>query len=171
MPLAPCHTSFTPMSVHVFVTLSFSSRVNPVCTGCQDEEILTDACWALSYMSDGNNDKIQAVLEAGVTRRLVELLMHPSPAVQTPALRTIGNIVTGDDLQTQIVLNAGALPCLLTLMSSHKKSIRKETCWTISNITAGNKDQIQVRVTFGNPARCHQPLCVCVLIFDLAVRD
>lgn len=49
-----------------------------------DEEVLTDACWALSYLSDGTNDKIQAVIEAGVCRRLVELLMHSSPSVQVP---------------------------------------------------------------------------------------
>jgi len=108
-----------------------------------DEEVLTDACWALSYLSDGSNDKIQAVIEAGVARRLVELLMHNSFSVQTPALRTIGNIVTGDDIQTQIVLNVNALPCLLALLGSHRKGIRKEACWTISNITAGNKLQIQ----------------------------
>lgn len=40
-----------------------------------DEEVLTDACWALSYLSDGTNDKIQAVIEAGVCARLVQLLL------------------------------------------------------------------------------------------------
>ncbi|KAI8000515.1 Importin subunit alpha-4 [Camellia lanceoleosa] len=40
-----------------------------------DEEVLTNACWALSYLSDGPNDKIQAVIEAGVCPRLVELLL------------------------------------------------------------------------------------------------
>ncbi|XAR52674.1 hypothetical protein NMG60_11020858 [Bertholletia excelsa] len=109
-----------------------------------DEEVLTDACWALSYLSDGTNDKIQAVIEAGVCPRLVELLLHPSPSVLVPALRTVGNIVTGDDMQTQLIINHDALPCLLNLLTgNYKKSIKKEACWTISNITAGNKEQIQ----------------------------
>jgi importin subunit alpha-1 len=108
-----------------------------------DDEILIDACWAISYLSDGSNDKIQAVIESAVCRRLVDLLMHTSTAVQTPALRSIGNIVTGDDLQTQVVIASGALPALLSLLSSPKEGIRKEACWTISNITAGSPPQIQ----------------------------
>ncbi|GAV71684.1 Arm domain-containing protein/IBB domain-containing protein [Cephalotus follicularis] len=109
-----------------------------------DQEVLTDACWALSYLSDGTNDQIQAVIESGVCPRLVELLLHPSPTVLVPALRTVGNIVTGDDAQTQCVINNQGLPCLYQLLTqNYKKSIKKEACWTISNITAGDKIQIQ----------------------------
>lgn len=69
--------------------------------------------------------------------------------METPALRTIGNIVTGDDIQTQVVLNCNVLATLQGLLGSPKDSIRKEACWTISNITAGTTAQIQVGLWCG----------------------
>ena len=71
----------------------------------QDEEILADACWALSYLSDGDGQDIDAVLSSGAAPHLVNLLLHTSSKVQVPTLRAVGNIVTGDDVQTKQVLD------------------------------------------------------------------
>lgn len=87
----------------------------------QDIETVTDACWALSYISDGPNERIQAVLNVGVAPRLVELLGSSNTSVQTPALRTVGNIVTGTDAQTQFIINLRALPALLWMLDNQKK--------------------------------------------------
>jgi hypothetical protein len=114
-----------------------------------DAETVTDACWALSYISDGPNDRIQAVLDTGVAPQLVHLLSQGNTSVQTPALRTVGNIVTGDDQQTQQIINLGALSSLMWMLDHPKKNIRKEACWTISNITAGTADQIQAVIDAG----------------------
>merc|ERR1712173_357566 len=82
-------------------------------------------------------------IKCGAVPRLCHLLSHKNNNVKHPALRTVGNIVTGDDLQTQVVINNGALLRLVVLLTNPKKAIRKEACWTISNITAGSVEQIE----------------------------
>ena len=64
------------------------------------DDILIDVCWAMSYLSDGGEERIPCILETGVLPRLVQLLQHPNIAISVPCLRSIGNIVTGTDEQT-----------------------------------------------------------------------
>ncbi|XP_953531.1 importin alpha, putative [Theileria annulata] len=108
-----------------------------------DSEVLTDACWALSYISDGSEEHIQAVLDSGACPRLIQLMDHVLPVIQTPSLRTIGNIATGNDRQTQVIVDSGCIPILYKLLFSEKKTIKKEACWTLSNIAAGTRSQIE----------------------------
>ena len=86
------------------------------------EDVRVDAVWALSYLSDGPNDRIEQVMQHGVTQKLVDLLRNPSPALLTPTIRCLGNFVTGSDVQTQAVVDAGIIPLLFDLLDHPRVS-------------------------------------------------
>jgi hypothetical protein len=108
-----------------------------------DPDTIVDACWALSYISDGDNDRILAVVQQNIVPTLITMMDSDQTNQIIPALRTIGNIVSGCDQCTQAVVNGGFLPAAAQLLSHAKKGIRKETCWALSNIAAGSHGQLQ----------------------------
>lgn len=114
-----------------------------------DSQILADACWAISYITDDDNHKIQSVVDAGCVPCLVKLLDHPDASVIVPALRSVGNIVTGNDSQTDAVIAAGGLQRMSKLLQHTKANIVKEAAWTVSNIAAGTPAQIESVIESG----------------------
>jgi importin subunit alpha-6/7 len=107
-------------------------------------EIITDALWALSYISDGDDERIDAILKAdnNVPTKLVELVSTGTTALMAPAVRILGNFASGSEEQTQAVLDAGLLSIAHDILTSGKKTLRKEMCWLLSNIAAGTPKQV-----------------------------
>ncbi|KAF9593807.1 hypothetical protein IFM89_025516 [Coptis chinensis] len=80
-------------------------------------------------------------------------LNHPSPSVLIPALRTVGNIVTGDDMQTQVVIAADIIGPLVHLLQTAEFDIKKEAAWALSSATyGGDPNQIKLKdITLNYP--------------------
>jgi importin subunit alpha-2 len=115
-----------------------------------DLNVVCDVCWASGYISDGAEERIDLVLKLGVLDRLVELASGNEMSLIAPALRCLGNIVTGDDNQTQTVVDRGVLQTVLPFaLTSNKPGLTREACWLMSNICAGVQSQIQAVLESG----------------------
>lgn len=137
-----------------------------------DKFAIADAAWALSYISDGANDRIAAVVTAGdCVHMLTNLLTDASPEIVVPALRTLGNLVTGDDIQTEQVLSSGLLTHLPKILDAPRQSLVKEALWTYSNITAGTQSQIQQVIDSGCLGRVSELLSTYLPFTSLLFLD
>ncbi|CAK59170.1 unnamed protein product (macronuclear) [Paramecium tetraurelia] len=118
------------------------SILSEIINNIEDEELLIDACWGLSYLSEQENH-IDTLIGFGIVDKLALLLQSEKQSLVIPALRIIGNILTGNEEQTNHVLNTGVLSKFEILLKHKNKAIRREICWSLSNIAAGTAAQVK----------------------------
>lgn len=128
-----------------------------------DQDLITDAFWCLSYLVDASSEMTDAVLKSSAMKRMFDLLSSFCRTLQQsdndnnklskicasaicPIVRTLGNIATGSEEQTNVIISLGFLRFLhpIFYLYDNKKipRIRKEICWLLSNITAGSATQV-----------------------------
>lgn len=131
-----------------------------------DSQVVVDAAWGLSYISEGDEERVQLVVDGGIVLRVIELTRSPTHSLKMPAMRILGNIASGNDEQTQVLINNGALYAFEELLRHTRRNIRKEACWTVSNIAAGHSYQIEALIQAG----VFIPVLECMMAPELDVK-
>lgn len=73
-----------------------------------DEEVITDACWALSFLSDDCvNQHLDAIIKHGLCNQVIEILANlasrsPTAPPLTPALRVVVRLPFNDKILIQL---------------------------------------------------------------------
>jgi len=109
-----------------------------------DKEVLTDAAWALSYLTRIEATARMVVDCPNTILALISLLsgQHLQIQITTPCLRILGNICTGNEDETDAVINHPKFfEKLWNLIEYKKKTVRMEIMWILSNIAGGTDKQ------------------------------
>lgn len=108
------------------------------------QSFITDACWALFFISDISDEAVGMILATGIASHLVSLLSSSTSfELLLPVVRTVGNILSGNEGQTQRMIDAGAIPALSKILEIEQVMVWREVCWALSNIAAGSSQQVQ----------------------------
>ncbi|KNC83564.1 hypothetical protein SARC_04188 [Sphaeroforma arctica JP610] len=106
--------------------------------------IASEALWFLTYMTANNESLCERLCKDGLMSLLTSAMQATTeiatPMV-SPALRTLGNILAGEDAFTELALQqANLFNGLGQCVTSPERSLRLEALWALSNIVAGKPE-------------------------------
>lgn len=90
-----------------------------------DNDITADVIWALSYLADSEEDRIQLVIESGLMQYCVPKLDESDINIVVAVLRLIGNVASGNNYQAQCVLDCDALKYMPALLIHQDETIKQ----------------------------------------------
>lgn len=109
----------------------------------EDEEILQNALWVLSSITECSEESGNMLIAKGVLSKISSFIYHKEYNIYLPSVLILGHISAGSDDQTSAVVDCGAIEAVVPLLNAPKKEIRKEAAWFLSNISAGDYNHIQ----------------------------
>lgn len=106
-----------------------------------DDELATEVAWVVVYLTALSEMHSGLLIKAALLPPLVaRLTASDQLSLITPVLRSIGNLVAGDNQKTEAVLAAGqgsVIGALIKCLESEHRTLKKEAAWAIANIAAG----------------------------------
>lgn len=108
-----------------------------------DTDITSTIFWIINYASQGDSDAVERVISAKFGPVIIENCDSSEFDIRLPAIKALGNILSGNVHQTELMLNLDVLSKISNLLRSDDTLIRKEAYWALSNITAGSSKQIE----------------------------
>lgn len=139
-----CRNAPAPSAEHAAMVLPAMSYL----IAQDDKDVVTDAMWGLVYLTETDEAMIDTVLGyEGVLPQCVALLGHADLPIMMPAMRILGNVISGAEHHTQAAIDAGVLHALVPLIKTGRRNIRREACWAASNAAAGTAAQITALMT------------------------
>ncbi|KAK1295826.1 Importin subunit alpha-2 [Acorus calamus] len=109
-----------------------------------EEELTTEVSWVVVYLSALSKTASALLIKNGLVQLLIgRLATSSSSQLLIPVLRSLGNLVAGDNSATNILIvgheiTDNAILALVKCMKCEHRVLKKEAAWVLSNIAAGS---------------------------------
>ena len=102
-----------------------------------DDRVLNHTLWCVSYLSNGNEEQVRAILDLGIADQIVLAMGHQEMTHKAPAIRAAGNLLTETDELSAVLVENGVIPALANTLDDPSRILKKEACWALSNLLVG----------------------------------